>query len=279
MPSITDADVKKAQNFDDILKRSQVLANSKQNAGSAGRATIFGLLLLLLMISGIGVYYYHVPQNELASHKTTNDSTTPHKNDQLIEKEASLPPKVNNIDSLKEAKAVNEKRLQESQKSVLVDKTTATKAKQVDATPVKTVDTAASDAAVIDIKEEITDKENSTVVTTDDSNEEEEEEILPFEEAKPVPGFPALYQYFSDELTYPDELRADSIKGTVEVYFVISTEGTAEKFKIVKSLNPLMDQEALRVMKSMPAWYPAKRWGEPVKTNLTLPLTFKIKEK
>ena len=73
-------------------------------------------------------------------------------------------------------------------------------------------------------------------------------------------------------------LYPDSIEGRVVVGFVIDTDGSITDPKIVRSVHPLLDAEALRVVKLMPKWEPAFSFWESVKVKYNLPITFKMDE-
>lgn len=99
-----------------------------------------------------------------------------------------------------------------------------------------------------------------------------------YAQPEPVDGYPALYTYFSQELTYPAEAVADSIQGVVTVVFSINPEGRPEKITIEQSLGVPFDREAIRVIENMPLWKPATYNGKPVASKISLPLTFNIKK-
>lgn len=102
--------------------------------------------------------------------------------------------------------------------------------------------------------------------------------ISVFTQAEPVDGYPALYAYFNQALTYPPEAMADSVEGVVTVIFSISVEGRPEKIYIDQSLGEPFDREAIRVIQHMPLWKPAAYNGKPVPSKISLPLTFQIKK-
>jgi TonB family protein len=107
---------------------------------------------------------------------------------------------------------------------------------------------------------------DKTVVTTS-----------PYVPAEPREGFPALYDYFNQELKYPAEAIPDSVHGVVTVRFMVTAAGQANQFTILNSLNPACDKEALRVMGKMPSWKPATLDGKAVDSKITVPLTFSLK--
>jgi TonB family protein len=95
-------------------------------------------------------------------------------------------------------------------------------------------------------------------------------------QAEPVEGYPHLYKYFNDQLTYPQEAAKDSIQGVVSVTFIVRPSGEVDHITITNSLGPLFDAEALRVMQGMPPWKPAQLNGKAVPSKMSVPLTFRI---
>ncbi len=91
-----------------------------------------------------------------------------------------------------------------------------------------------------------------------------------------VGGEQKLKEYLSKEVVYPEEAKKDSIEGRVVIQFVIDKDGSISDAKVAKSLHPLFDNEALRVVKAMPKWIPGKIGGKPMKTKYMLPIKFKL---
>lgn len=91
------------------------------------------------------------------------------------------------------------------------------------------------------------------------------------------PSFPggqeALLQFLKENVQWPDT-EAD-VLGRVIVSFVVETDGSLSGIKVVKSLDPLFDKEALRVVKSMPKWIPGTQNGQPVRIRYTIPVIFR----
>ncbi len=90
------------------------------------------------------------------------------------------------------------------------------------------------------------------------------------------PHFPggqtALEAYLKENVQMPDE---ECVVGRVIVSFSIGKDGSISDAKVVKSLSPACDKEALRVVKAMPKWHPGKQLGKVVITKYSLPVTFK----
>lgn len=93
-------------------------------------------------------------------------------------------------------------------------------------------------------------------------------------QAEPIDGYPALYDYFDKNLVYPEEALAKSVDGVAEVTFVIDTTGRAVEIRIENSLGEEFDREVFRLLENMPLWTPASYNGTPVRSRLSLPITF-----
>ena len=87
-------------------------------------------------------------------------------------------------------------------------------------------------------------------------------------------GQPALEAYLKENVRMPDE---ECVNGRVIVSFNIGKDGSISDAKVVKSLSPACDKEALRVVKAMPKWHPGKQLGQAVDTKFTMPIDFKAK--
>ncbi len=91
-----------------------------------------------------------------------------------------------------------------------------------------------------------------------------------------VGGTAALIEYIKDNLQYPTECYDKGIQGRVIVGFTVTKEGKLKDVRIVKSVDPLLDKEALRIVKRMPDWIPGKLSGEPVDVKFNLPVIFRL---
>ena len=97
------------------------------------------------------------------------------------------------------------------------------------------------------------------------------------EEMPAFPGPPyALYEFLTRSIQYPKEARDKNIQGRVIVTFVVEKDGSISDARVVKSVDPLLDTEALRVVNSMHSWTPGKQNGEPVRVKYTVPVSFKL---
>ena len=107
---------------------------------------------------------------------------------------------------------------------------------------------------------------------------DEPEKVYDVVEQMPAfPGSPyALYEFLTQSIQYPEEARKNSIQGRVIVTFVVEKDGSITNARVVKSVDPLLDAEALRVINVMPKWNPGKQNGEPVRVKYTVPVSFKL---
>ncbi|MBJ6119884.1 TonB family protein [Pontibacter sp. BT310] len=106
-----------------------------------------------------------------------------------------------------------------------------------------------------------------------------ETSILDFAEEMPeyYGGLSAMSKYLGRKLNYPAAARSENIEGTVVVTFVVGRSGDIEDVKVLKGLGFGTDEEALRVIKSMPRWRPGKQNGMPVAVRYTLPIKFSLR--
>ena len=97
-----------------------------------------------------------------------------------------------------------------------------------------------------------------------------------------MPSYPggayALMEFLKKNVNYPEQAYNDSIQGRVVCSFVVERDGSLSDLKIVKSVHPLLDKEALRVLSLMQNWNPGKQNGEPVKVKYTLPVVFRLED-
>ena len=83
--------------------------------------------------------------------------------------------------------------------------------------------------------------------------------------------------FISHHIIYPEEAKKLKISGTVFVEFEVNTDGTIGKINIVRSVNTLLDKEAMRVIKlTNGKWKPGLQGGKPVKTRMIIPVKFEL---
>jgi len=94
-----------------------------------------------------------------------------------------------------------------------------------------------------------------------------------------MPQFPggqkSMFTFINQNIHYPEEAYKNKTEGKVVVQFIVSETGKITNATVVRSASPDLDQEALRLINSFPAWEPGKQNGKPVPVYFTLPITFK----
>ena len=107
-----------------------------------------------------------------------------------------------------------------------------------------------------------------------------EEENKVFDVVEQMPSFPggqaALMQYLSSHVKYPAVAEENGIQGRVTVQFVVEKDGSVTDVKTMKSVDPSLDKEAERVVKSMPKWIPGKQNGSAVRVKYFVPVVFRL---
>ena len=107
-----------------------------------------------------------------------------------------------------------------------------------------------------------------------------EEETKVFDVVEVMPSFPggqaALFEWLSKNIKYPVVAEENGVQGRVIVTFVVERNGSITDVQVVKSVDPSLDKEAVRVVKAMPHWIPGKQNGSAVRVKLTVPVTFRL---
>ena len=97
------------------------------------------------------------------------------------------------------------------------------------------------------------------------------------EQMPEFPGGPAeLMKWLSSHVQYPAIAIDICIQGRVIVAFIVEPDGSVSNAKLVRSVDPCIDQEALRVVRQMPKWIPGKQNGAAVRVKYNVPVTFKL---
>ena len=85
-----------------------------------------------------------------------------------------------------------------------------------------------------------------------------------------------MMAFIRAHITYPLKARRAGHQGTVYVNFLVEKDGSLSDLKVVERVSPELDAEALRVVKLMPRWIPAKKNGSPIAAEFKLPVKFKL---
>jgi protein TonB len=92
-----------------------------------------------------------------------------------------------------------------------------------------------------------------------------------------MPEFPGdLREFVAKHMRYPDSAKVEGIFGRVVIRFVVAEDGNVTDVFPARSVSPLLDEEAMRVIKLMPRWKPALEDEEPVKSYFSLPIMFRM---
>ena len=146
---------------------------------------------------------------------------------------------------------------------------------------------------VLQIAENDANVEESTIATTEDTGqaveikytpveveEEEPEEQQIFQVVEEMPEYPGgmgeCLKFLAKNIKYPTIAQENGVQGRVIVQFVVNKDGSIVDPVVMRSVDPYLDKEALRVIKTMPNWKPGKQRGKPVRVKFTVPVTFKL---
>lgn len=111
---------------------------------------------------------------------------------------------------------------------------------------------------------------------------ESEEKDIPFVSVEQMPEFPdgeqAMFKYFGDKTVYPKSAKKAGITGVVFIYFIIDREGNVSNAEVKRGIKDgeELNEEALRVVKSMPKWKPGYQNGKPASVQFTVPIRFTL---
>lgn len=101
-----------------------------------------------------------------------------------------------------------------------------------------------------------------------------------FDVVEQMPAFPggmeALMNFLQNNVKYPKQAQDKGTQGRVIVQFVVNTDGSIVEPKVMKGVDALLDNEALRVVKMMPKWKPGKQNGKAVRVKYTIPVSFRL---
>ena len=101
-----------------------------------------------------------------------------------------------------------------------------------------------------------------------------------FEVVEQMPSFPggdkALMDFLSNNVKYPVVAQENGVQGRVVISFVVEKDGSITDVRVVRSVDPSLDKEAARVVKSMPRWIPGKQNGAAVRVKYNVPVSFRL---
>ena len=107
---------------------------------------------------------------------------------------------------------------------------------------------------------------------------ENEDEVFTMVEVMPkFPGGQAgLFQYLARSIKYPVIAQKSKEQGRVILQMIVGKDGSISNIKVLRSISPLLDAEAIRVVSTMPKWEPGQQGGQAIAVEYTLPIVFKL---
>ena len=85
-------------------------------------------------------------------------------------------------------------------------------------------------------------------------------------------------KFIAENLKYPEEALRNNLEGRVMLRFVVSAEGSVKRIEVMRSVHPVLDEEAIRVINLLPDWKPGRQNGKPVPVWFSVPVYFQLKE-
>lgn len=129
------------------------------------------------------------------------------------------------------------------------------------------------------LKTEANPKKNANTTEEQSVSHEQSDEDAVYSVVEKMPEFPggqaALFKYLSENVEYPLIAKENGIQGRVMCEFIVDKDGSITEVKVTRSVDPSLDREAVRVIKSMPKWNPGKQKGKPVRVKYTMPINFR----
>ncbi|MBK6265459.1 TonB family protein [Marivirga sp. S37H4] len=259
-PQLTDQEIEASKDFKSLMgRRTHALKKRQKYQKITIKA---GISVLLISLIGSGVFVlnnFNSKPEKKNSPIAKVDSTT----DEIIHEETQPIAK---DETTNKVETENEKTAIQKEKSELVKKDSP----KPEATQQKLED------------KPITESEQPTSKPDKKGNIGEERSLTEskFENAYPLIGIDSLTAYLNANLKYPESVdKSLEIKGTVIVLFTIDTLGRASGLQIQKSLGKEFDEASIKLIKNMPPWQPATRNGQPVSSQVSIPLTFNLDKK
>ena len=121
-------------------------------------------------------------------------------------------------------------------------------------------------------------KAKDVIAEPEPPKHEEENKVFDIVEQQPLfPGGPAaLMKYLSENTKYPVVAQENGVQGRVTVQFVVEKDGSISDVHVLRGVDPSLDKEAVRVVKSLPRWTPGKQNGITVRVNYRVPVLFRL---
>lgn len=126
--------------------------------------------------------------------------------------------------------------------------------------------------------DEETEIDVTPIIVQYEDEKDEEEEARIFYIVEEMPEFPggelALRKFIANSIKYPVIAQENGVEGKVYVSFVVGKDGFVTNARVIRSIDPSLDKEALRVVNSLPQWKPGRQQGKPVRVAFSVPISF-----
>lgn len=117
---------------------------------------------------------------------------------------------------------------------------------------------------------------NTKVETVNESTTEDPVFLVVEVMPEYIGGESAMYEFIGKNIKYPDEAKKEGIQGRVFLSFVVEKDGQISNVEILRGIGGGCDEEAVRVLKSMPNWTPGQQRGVPVRVQYRMPIKFTL---
>jgi protein TonB len=128
---------------------------------------------------------------------------------------------------------------------------------------------------------EVKNEEVTAVAEVQEEVKEEEAPVEVFVVVEEMPTFPGgdkeLMNFINGNIVYPEIAKENNLQGRVILRFCVTYKGAVDQVQVLKPVDPALDNEAIRVIKMLPAWKPGKQGGKPVNVWYSVPVTFQLK--
>ena len=109
-----------------------------------------------------------------------------------------------------------------------------------------------------------------------------EEEAIPFQLVEEKPSFNGgdaneFSKWVNSKLVYPEIAKENGVQGRVTLSFTVEKDGSVTNVRVLRGVDPSLDDEAVRVVKSSPKWKPGKQRDRTVKVTYTFPVIFQLR--
>lgn len=247
-PQISKEEISAMQDFGEILAKKEALLTA-----SAAMMLKVKLIFGTLFLASCGAVLYYFSQTQTPVNEQLANNSSQHKKQLLPTNKQKKTVSFSSSDKEKKEVVLSVK------KEIVENKIVVKKKKKV--------------AKMIVPKQK---KENQIAEKEVLKTEIPQAKKVVYKKAQPQNGFTVFYEQLSNKLKYPEEVKPLKIEGNVLLKFSISENGEIFDVKVVKSLEPRLDAEAIRVLQEMPAWIPATYGGENIKSTLKIPIQFHI---